>query len=150
MPRLVCGLHCQAGVSKLGLVLLLASGCVTFDPIGPDDPPEPPKPPGGDGSNGSGSTIEAREAFTKEVHPILSQQCGTCHTEGGPGGAVGWFRDDPDETYDTLLTTHASLLGEPRFSAAAPLITAPQRLGLGFYTPEQIERILRWFELELR
>ena len=145
----MCGLHCQAGVSKLGLVLLLASGCVTFDPIGEDEDVPAPKPPEGGGSNGSGSSTEAREAFTKEVHPILAQQCGSCHRDGGPGGS-GWYRDDPDEAYDTLLTTYESLLGEPRFSAFAPLITAPQRIGLGFYTADQIQQILWWFELELR
>lgn len=142
-------LHCQAGVSKLGLILLVASGCVTFDPIGPDDGDEPPpKPPEGTGSNGSGSSTEARQAFTRDVHPILQLQCSGCHHTGIE--SQGWFHDDPDETYDKLLTTHASLLGMPRFTATAPLITAPERVGLGFYTPDQIGKILHWFELELR
>lgn len=142
----MCGLHCQAGVSKLGLLLLLASGCVTFDPIGEDDPT--PKPPeGSNGSNEPPASTQAREAFTREVHPILAQQCGSCHRDSA--GTEGWFRDDPDEAYDTLLTTHESLLGMPRFNIGAPLLTAPQRVGLGFYTADQVQRILHWFELEL-
>ena len=147
----MCLLHGHAlvgtGASKLGLVLLLASGCVTFDPVGPDDDPVPVTPDGG--GSGSGSTLEARRAFTQEVHPILKIACSGCHSELGFGSP--WYRDDPDVDYAVLTTTYAAeLLGEPRFSPDAPLITAPQRTGQAVYTPDQVGRIYAWFDLETR
>jgi hypothetical protein len=146
----VCLLHSHAvvgtGASKLGLVLLLASGCVTFDPIGPDDDPAPPVLPDG---GGSGSTLEARRAFTQEVHPILTVMCSGCHS--GSGFGTPWYRPDPDDAYNVLTTFYApGLLGEPRFSPDAPLITAPQETGQAAYTADQLQRIYYWFGLESR
>ena len=133
----------MARVSKIGLVVLLASGCVTFDPVGAD--PDPPAPTDG-GGGGTDANVAARRAFTQDVHPILNAKCGACHSAGGL--STPWFRPDPNEAYTALTTLYSDILGKPMFSQDAPIITAPEQTGQSFYSPDQIDRIFYWFSLE--
>jgi hypothetical protein len=63
-------------------LLLLVAGCADFERGDPSPEPPPGQDAGaGDalGSTDGGATV----SFAREVHPILVDRCGRCHSSGG-------------------------------------------------------------------
>jgi len=120
---------------------LLLSGCViVFDAPEPADPAPDPSPPP---SPPTGT--QARQAFDRDVYPILLADCAACHAaKSPPPSGFGFIvPGDPDATYE-LVKASGFLTADPY---ASRLLTK----GLHDGPPlqgDEIEQIRRWLDLE--
>ena len=116
------------------------AGCITYE-----QPVDPNGGGGGGDAPGSGGPTDpsARQAFDRNVYPILSTKCGFCHDETSP--VLPFVDSDPAGAYDFIKAVPA-ILGTPLYSTNATLLSSPDPTDP--YTAAQLATIEDWLALE--
>lgn len=116
----------------LSSMLLLVGGCVIV--LDNSDPPDPPTP----------TQSQARQAFERNVYPILVKDCAGCHDASRPSSSGYGFlvAGDVDRSYELVMTV--VLLSEPD---ASRLLTKGIHAGPTL-TPDEAIAIRKWLDLE--
>jgi hypothetical protein len=123
----------------LSSLLLLAGGCVIVL-----DTTEPPEPGGGGPPPPPPTESQARQAFDRDVYPILVAECGSCHS-ASPQPTSGWVflaPGDLDKSYE--LVKSMVFVSEPD---ASRLLTKGTHAGPPL-KPGEANAIRNWLDLE--
>lgn len=95
----------------------------------------------------AGAAVDTTVTFTKDVLPILQQNCQTCH-RNAPIGVSGMIAPMPLETYDEVRPWARSVAKMVESREMPPWSAAPSHHGLfegeRVLTDHQIDTIVRW------
>jgi len=97
---------------------------------------------GGDGGTGAGS-VESKDFFVKNVHPVVDPTCGSCHATGDRGAPVYFAPKDPEASY-RVLEGFPGIIAPARFS---PFVQKGIHSGPAL-TSQQVEVVTKWLDLE--